>query len=196
MPYYLGDYYRGDYYRGDYYRGDPIGFPLIAAAGGLAKRLLPSLAKKAIGAVGALLKKPGVSTGVAVVSGVAGGRASVPSISPPMFEPPPFVPPTGGERHWDPTRALPGGRPLTYTTGGACPKGYRLNKSGYWLSSGAYVPPGSRCVRYRSMNVANGRALGRAIKRASRFAKMARKAISFVEARAPKGRARFKRKRR
>lgn len=195
MPYYRGDYYRGDYYRGDYYRGDPIAFPLVAAVGGLAKKLLPGLAKKAIGAIGGLLSKPGVSTGVAVASGVVGGLSARPNISPPMITPPPFVPPSGGEREWDFSRALPGGRPLTYTQGGACPKGYRLNKSGYWLQNGSYVPPGSRCVRYRSMNVANGRALNRAIRRASRFAKYARKCITFVEARAPKGRARFKKKR-
>lgn len=47
----------------------------------------------------------------------------------------------------------------------ACPSGYKPNKSGYWLKSGQYVEPGTKCVRYRRRNPMNPKALDRAIGR-------------------------------
>lgn len=41
----------------------------------------------------------------------------------------------------------------------------RLNKTGYWLKSGQYVPPGSKCVTPRRKNFANGPAASRAADR-------------------------------
>jgi len=64
---------------------------------------------------------------------------------------------------------LPGG------TGLECPKGYRPNKTGYYLKGGQFVAPGSKCVKYRYRNVANGRALRRAISRATSFDKMVKR---------------------
>ena len=71
----------------------------------------------------------------------------------------------------NPMRGIPGfGKALGYASGGgriqpgengACPKGWHLNKSK--LADG--TEPGSVCVRNRSMNPANGRAIGRAIRR-------------------------------
>lgn len=52
-------------------------------------------------------------------------------------------------------------------------------------------PPRKR----RRMNVANPRALRRAIRRAQGFARLARKVLTFTSARAPRGRAKFKRRR-
>jgi len=43
--------------------------------------------------------------------------------------------------------------------------GYHLNKSGYFLLSGEYVPEGSRYVKNRKRNPANARATSRAIGR-------------------------------
>lgn len=56
-----------------------------------------------------------------------------------------------------------------------CPKGHRLNRTGYFLKSGEYVPPRSRCVKIRTRNVANGKALRKAISRAGSFEKMVRR---------------------
>ena len=41
----------------------------------------------------------------------------------------------------------------------------RLNKSGYWLKDGTYVPPGTRYVKIRRRNSMNPRALSRALSR-------------------------------
>lgn len=46
-----------------------------------------------------------------------------------------------------------------------CPAGTRSNKSGYFLKSGAFIQPGSRCVKIRRRNPLNPRALDRAISR-------------------------------
>lgn len=46
-----------------------------------------------------------------------------------------------------------------------CPKGFRLNKSSYWLRDGTFVPKGSRCVRIRRRNNLNGQAALRSTRR-------------------------------
>lgn len=48
---------------------------------------------------------------------------------------------------------------------GVAPKGYRLNKSSYFLKDGTFVPKGSRYVKIRRRNSLNVRALDRAIGR-------------------------------
>ncbi|SRR5713101_5997897 len=53
-----------------------------------------------------------------------------------------------------------------------------------------------REVRNRRMNVCNPRALHRAIRRASGFARLAKKVLRFTSPRMPKGRAHFKFRRR
>lgn len=89
-------------------------------------------------------------------------------------------------------------------SGGCMVKGRRLNKSTYvtrgggtspWPQQIIIHPAGTECVKSRRMNVTNVRALRRSIRRASGFAKLARKVMTFVNAKAPKGRAKFKRKR-
>jgi len=198
MPY---AYQAGDYYRGDYYRGDGI----LAGIGGAIKGAVTGLVKGGpIGAIAGAIK--GGTTGL-----LGSGKSSLPpppinmgtGIGSPIpslgsglvaFKPPPV--PVGGDRQWDIGSMLPGGRPLTYTQGGLCPAGYRLNKSGHWRKNGTYVPPASVCVKCRKMNVTNPRALRKGIRRAQGFAKLAKRVMSFVQARAPKGRALFRKKRR
>lgn len=51
------------------------------------------------------------------------------------------------------------------TVSGIPPKGYRLNKSSYFLKDGTFVPKGSRYVKIRRRNSMNVRALDRAISR-------------------------------
>lgn len=73
---------------------------------------------------------------------------------------------------------------LSPVPGGAAgvqkPAGYHINKSGYWLKTGQYVAPGTRWVRNRRTNPANGRALRRAVRRTQGFnnqVKRARKSL-------------------
>lgn len=62
-------------------------------------------------------------------------------------------------------RAVPGGKTGLETVQIACPKGYRPNKSDYFLKDGTLVAAGSKCVKYRRKNPMNARALSRAISR-------------------------------
>lgn len=59
--------------------------------------------------------------------------------------------------------AANGARPMMQA--GKCPSGWHPNKSSYFLKDGTYVPAGSRCVRNRSRDPLNPRALRRAIGR-------------------------------
>lgn len=76
-------------------------------------------------------------------------------------------------------------------------RGFHLNKSRYfvgnqhwWQSSsvGTKVEKGSRCVKNRHMNVANAKALRRALRRAYGFEKLAMRTIRLVH---PHKRGRF-----
>lgn len=209
MGYYRGGdcmYGRGDYYTGDYYRGDPglfrtlgkIGKAVVGgvkgfvtggpvgALAGAARTLLPAPRSPVQGtALAPAPRLPGF-TGIQL-PGIAIG-AGVPTA--PGFGP--LDPPTGPVGTMLPSGFIPG-----------CQlKGTRPNKSGYYKQvqpgnpfSAIYIPKGSVCVKTRRMNIANPRALRRAVRRAQGFAKMARRVLTFVSAKAPKGRARFKRKR-
>lgn len=162
--------------RGDYrYVGDPGLFGFLG-----------NVAKKVTGIAGSVL--PGPFGGVAraanrVLGGTAGRSAGVPA-PPPMLNARmpggsttflgargPLGVQVGFERTTGATAsaAITGG-------GGGCPQGYHLNKSGYYTRAG-YVPPRSKCVRYRRMNVGNARALRRGLRRARGFEKLARKVI-------------------
>jgi len=84
------------------------------------------------------------------------------------------------------------GRPgqlLPMVAAGACPTGFRLNKSTYvtrgggtsrWPMQLQVHPKQSTCVKRRRRNVGNARALRRAISRVKGFVKLARKAHSLV----------------
>lgn len=58
---------------------------------------------------------------------------------------------------------------------GVPPRGYHLNKSGYFLKSGEYVAPQSRYVRNRTRNFANGKALNKAIGRTAGFNRLVKR---------------------
>lgn len=200
-------YGRGDYYRGDYYRGDP--------------GLLGNIFGGIKGAIGGFVK----GGPLGAISGAVGGfktaaqgtaLAPLPKlIAPPLpgsgiqvqgpfgtgiqigkFGPPPVVgPPT------DMSQFPPIGTMTSQGFIGMCGiKGTRPNKSAYYKRipgtlQGQLIPKGAVCVKTRRMNIANGRALRRAVRRAQGFAKMARRVMTFVDARAPRGRAKFKKKR-
>lgn len=150
--------------------GDPFLGSIIKGVG----KVVGGVAKVAGGVIGG--PAGGIlSTVGGVLGGGGGGVSAVPSIRPisitgslPGLPGMPQVGVSLPQRYAGPT--VPGlGIPYTTTPGAMKPSGYHLNKSGYFLKTGQYVPPGSRWVRNRSMNPANGRALRRAIRRAKSF---------------------------
>lgn len=60
-------------------------------------------------------------------------------------------------------RFFPGGATGFETA--ACPKGFHANKADYFLKDGTFIPKGTRCVKNRSRNPLNPRALRRAVAR-------------------------------
>lgn len=193
MPYgYSGtNYAAGDYaYTGGNY-----------AAGGI------------IGSVGkallSVVKRTPIGLAVSAVSSIVGAVRSGPML--PMIAAPNARDQTGYSVMNVPT-TYPGQTALLRmpgferpdVSGGCMVKGRRLNKSTYvtrgggtsvWPEQIIIHPKGTECVKSRRMNVTNVRALRRSIRRANGFAKLARKVMTFVNAKAPKGRAKFKRKR-
>jgi hypothetical protein len=191
-------YGRGDYYRGDYYRGDIFG-------------ILGKAVKGIGGAIGGFIKGGPVGAIGGAISAVTGRPTTVtpPTIHLPVGGFPTISPPTitqgpvGGFGPQLPTGVgtVPTG---SMTPQGFLPgcqlKGYRPNKSSYYKAvpgnpmAAVLIPKGSVCVKTRRMNIANPRALRRAVRRAQGFAKMARRVMTFVSAKATKGRAKFKKR--
>lgn len=223
MGYYNGRgdcmYGRGDYYRGDYYQGGDLWGSLKSIGGkilggvstvtGAASRLLGQ------GSSGSVKPPP--------MGGTSG--VSVSTYQPPMIIPPApqeiagfhatLGPMSGGISVTNPwagpqqyiappmPQDIPstlGGPPIMISSDGkVCTiKGTHLNKSTYVTRRGGLTlhPKHSTCVKNRRMNVANPRALRRAIRRAHGFAKLARRVLSYPISKPPKGRALFKSRRR
>lgn len=187
-------YYRGDYYRGDYYRGDPGIFGSIGRGlrkiGGAIARTAGSILPGPVGMLArAIAPPPG-----------AGGRVTFFPPEPSIPNPfgggnPGFFPPMGGGGSQMPVV-------IDSRTGQLCTlKGTRLNKSTYitrgggtsrWPNDIIVHQRGTECVKTRRMNVANPRALRRAIRRTAGFVKLARRA--HVKLQAFTGKARSKKK--
>jgi len=159
MSYYAGDYYQGDYYQGDPFLGALIGM----GASWLGRKLLGRGAKKAGAAVVAGTGLGALTGGAA---GVVGGM-TIPTI-------------VGGgvdlfrkmRGRGAPANLTPG-EPMFSTTAygtACCPSGYHMTKDG-----------SGRCVRNRSMNVANPRALRRSLRRVSGFAKLAKRSRTAIK---------------
>jgi len=162
-------YYQGDYYQGDYYQGDPFFGGLIATgASWLAKKIF----KRKLSQVGTTELARRTSTGL---RRAAYGSAAV-AMGTGMTIPIPRTP-----FQMTPGAILPGGQPFfsrrsvslnlpvgssgyTAPPGGCCPTGFHLAKDG-----------SGRCVRNRSMNVANPRALRRSLRRVAGFGKLAQR---------------------
>lgn len=172
-------YYQGDYYQGDYYQGDPfLGSMIAAGASWLGKRLF----KRKLTTVGqqALARK--VTGGLTRVAG--GGAqltagAAIGSIFTRSSIPIPFT-----QLKMTPGAMLPGGQPfvgprqpaaMAAPDGGCCPSGFHFNKSISHAKDTWMAPPGTICVRNRSMNVANPRALRRGLRRVAGFGKLAQR---------------------
>jgi len=149
---------------------------------------------------------------VSMIPVVGPGIASRIDMSAPKAPPPPTLPQFGGfagasvgaalgpfsiqgQVGKTQTTTYSGGVAVSPGAGGACPKGYHLNKNPLAASKrhGA-VPARSICVRNRHMNPMNGRAVSRAARRIHRGEKLLRRIFS-VQGKAhgkikPKGKGR------
>ena len=175
-------YYQGDYYQGDYYAGDPGLWSVIKKglkiATGVAGAAFGLPVGAALGAGSAVVQRATSKWGQAVPFGLgASAGAAAPSFASR------FKIPLPGPNVLRPFAALPGGAPLIgppdlrsqgmMAGGGCCPSGFHFNKQTSTARATFGAPPGSICVRNRSMNVANPRALRRGLRRVSGFSKLA-----------------------
>ncbi len=167
-------YYQGDFYAGS--RGDPFWGALVGGAIGLGRKIFSHA-------------KPLLGSGTIATAAGAGGAIMKRGAS--MIMKHPVLSAAGAAGALGTAGLLehartPGASMLGF---GACPKGHHISKSKHSKSFGA-------CVRNRRMNVANGRALGRAVRRLHHFAKKYRKVVGFVSPKRPKGRMYFKKRKR
>lgn len=160
----MGYYGRGDYYRGDYYRGDlwgsikKIGGKVLGAAasfvpgGGLVKGAVKT-------GIGLLAGKGAETITRGLLGGGQGGRTSPTTM--------PRIDILPGPGFIDPLSILPGGQPFAGVMGGNCNPGFHLDKRSR-----------QKCVRNRTMNAANPKALRRAIRREKAFVALARRTLA------------------
>jgi len=152
---------------GDYktygYAGDP----------GWLSSIWKGIKKVALPVLGGLIGGP---IGAAVGGGLGGMKPTPPMIPPPGsiggavsfpggMSISAAVVPSGGKGGM---RVMRPGPAIAPGAGGACPSGYHLAKDG-----------SGRWVRNRRMNVANPKALRRAMRRAQGFEKLAKRSINF-----------------
>jgi len=137
-------------FQGDYRSGYQGGFGLVSLATGLGGSIFRRIASR--------FAKPAIATAAGVI---AAGR-----IAPGAGVPRLPVPLPGGAR-LDIGSLLPGGKPAFIAgsaAGQVIPRGYRLNKQ--------FVAEGTRLVKVRRRNFANGRALRRSIGRVQGFERL------------------------
>jgi len=210
-------YYRGDHYRrfaGDYYRGDPGFFSFIGKAIKGAARVVGGAAMGFIsggGIKGAIVGAAG-GAGLAVREGIqqetlaAGDQGS--AMTPELREAHAAAIARAAAKSGLPMIRTLGGPPMA-TVGGGMPgyvHGLRPNKSTYvtrgggtshWPQQLIIHPKHTELVKSRRMNVGNARALRRALRRASGFAKLARRVLrtthQFKAKGFPRGRAKARR---
>lgn len=160
------------YYQGDYYQGDPFFGALIKGVGKLALGGI----KKLIG-VGATRAPMQIAAAPQVVQA---GRQIIRRI--------PGAVSRVIQRH--PVISAAAAAGTVGAIGGAVAGAPGVPMRGFHISART-----GELVRNRRMRVTNPRALRRAIRRATGFARLARRVLSFTSPRAPRGRAIFKRKR-
>ena len=188
MSYYAGGQYSGGYYAGGYYAGGvfdffkKVGKGVLGAAKGFLTGGLPGAISGAGGAVYAgelesagprgLTDKELAALHARDTRLKAAGRA-LPAL--------PGQPPG--------MALVPAGGMAMVGPGGMLMRGYRLNKSTYitrgggtsrWPMGLQVHPKHTEPVKSRRMNVANPRALRRALRRAHGFAKLARRYITVT----------------
>jgi len=162
------------YGQGDYYGQGGLGSFL----GGIVKTVGGAVVGGLTGGI------PGAIVGGLGGSGILGGGSrGLPIPSSPVFAPGANQPGLDvGRFGINPMAILPGGKPFVTKEAGFAPRGYHVNKSAYFLRDGTFVPAGSRYVRNRSRNFANGRALNRAISRTAGFNRLVKRSRNNLRA--------------
>jgi hypothetical protein len=160
-------YYQGDFYAGS--RGDPFWGALLGGAIGLGKKVF-SRARPLLGS-GTIATAAGAGTAIMKRGGAMVMKHPVLSAAGAAGA----LGTAGLASHMH----HKGAEMLGF---GACPKGHHISKR-----TGA-------CVKNRRMNVGNGRALSRAVRRLHHFAKKYRKVVGFVSPKRPKGRMYFRKR--
>lgn len=181
--------YYGDYYRGDYYRGDP-GF--WSTLGGIAKSVvgfIPGIGPVASGVIGAI-SGGAKSKMIAAAPGVAAGSLSAAGAGMALTKPGFYK---GAIQRVGTTLRT---HPVLTAAGAAGVAGAAAGMGLGKLGRAAGHPLGGGMRRRRRMRVTNPKALRRAIRRATGFAHLAKKVLSFTERKPHRGRAVFKKPRR
>lgn len=186
----------GDYYRGDYYRGDP---GVLSFLGKAVKGVVGGAVGFVTGGVGGAVRGAAQGLGI-TLPGQARQQSPVQGTALAPAQQDYFAGASiggergirvGVERSVAVTTTGMGSAPLALASGAQCPKGYHPNKTSYFLNDGTFIAKGSRCVKYRRMNVLNPRALRKGIRRGKGAIKLLRKTsgamgYSVVAKRAPK----------
>lgn len=159
--------------------GDP-GLPIFGG-------LLAGLGRTVVKGIGSIFRKKPQALGGAILGSTAAGafRPRDPFVGGPQEVPMIPKPGLGGAIQ----RFVPGGQ-TGMVAAGPPPKGYRLNKTGYFVervkgqpeAGGEWVAPGTRYVKYRYNNPANARKTRRAISQIER-AKKYQKDLSRITVR-------------
>lgn len=158
----MGYYGQGDYYRGDYYRGDPF---LGGILGTLASKAVPLIGKGISWLTkGKLLGSGGGMEAAKTLGKAAAGAATAVTLykaAQPAVESLPMIPSFGGGGGEGP------GMTIEQTAGGRrIRKRWSVRKQKY--------------VAIRNMNPLNPKALGRAIRRATRFERYAKTVVNCL----------------
>jgi hypothetical protein len=169
------------YYTGDYYQGDPF----WGALAGLAKRGVGMLLGGVRG--GGPKQLPAATTIGATIKGIHGAAGRVISATRGAIVKHPVLSAAGAAGAAG--MLVGAGAEYMMGPGGCAPKGFHMSKP-----RGGHCPSTPHLVRNRRMNVANGRALSRAVRRLHHFARKYRKVVGFVSPRKPKGRMYFKKR--
>jgi hypothetical protein len=177
MGYYQGDYYAGGRGGlGSFFKGAlSVAAGFIPGIGGAASRLISKVARPAAAGLAATGGVVGAGRAIAArgtaaiikhpVLSAAGAAGAVGLVG------------AGIEHH------------IMAAQAGGMMKGFHMSKA-----RGGACPSSPHLVRNRRMNVANGRALGRAVRRLTHFAKKYRKVVGFVSPHRPKGRMYFRKR--
>ncbi len=162
------------YYQGDYYAG-AMGDPFWGSLVGLARRGIGALvgAARGRGAPAAA----GMA-GTAITKATGAGRAIMQRGTAAIIKHPVL---SAAGAAGVVGAAVGVGAERLMAPGGACPRGFHISHSKHSKHFGA-------CVRNRHMNPCNPRALRRAIRRATRFTRLAMRTIHLVH---PKKKVRF-----
>jgi hypothetical protein len=177
------------YYQGDYYAGGRGGIgSFFGKVAGFALGAMPGLGP-AVGAVKNIFAaaRP-AAAGMAATGGIVGAGRKIAARGTAAIIKHPVLSAAGAAG----AVGLVGAgieHQLMAGAGGASVKGFHMSKP-----RGGACPSAPHLVRNRRMNVANGRALGRAVRRLHHFAKKYRKVVGFVSPHRPKGRMYFKKR--